>query len=129
MDKEMLKIVIDSIRAEMKTNTEAQGKILHGGLKGIRHYVDSNAEITQAKIQTVIEQNIAQNGSIETNGKDIDILKEQIKPVTNIRKKLKKPITYAILFIVIGIGLGLYEIVYHEVGLYKAFLFIKKLLS
>ena len=125
----MLKIVIDSIRAEMKTNTEAQGKILHGGLKGIRHYVDSNAEITQAKIQTVIEQNIAQNGSIETNGKDIDILKEQIKPVTNIRKKLKKPITYAILFIVIGIGLGLYEIVYHEVGLYKAFLFIKKLLS
>lgn len=47
------KIVLESIQKQITTSSESYEKILHSGLKAIRHYVDANGTVINAKLDPI----------------------------------------------------------------------------
>ncbi len=58
------KIAFESIQSQIKTSSESSEKILHSGLKGIRHYVDASGEVTNIKLDSIIKDNKIRNDRI-----------------------------------------------------------------
>lgn len=79
LEKQDLDLVFDSIQKQLNLLHTSLSKEIHGGLKGVRMYVDSNAEITQTKLDSIIEINKHQNNSLSEHGEQLKEHDEKIK--------------------------------------------------
>ncbi len=80
MDKET-ELLLTGLISQVKENKTDLSREIHGGLKGIRHYVDANSEVLVTKIDTIIEDDKKRNGALLEHAKCIDVAEKRMNVI------------------------------------------------
>ncbi len=101
MDKG-LEIALDQIGKRIDSNAETLRREIHGSSKGIRHYVDANAEILRDKMDESIKHQEIANGRV-------DKLEDQTSVWRTIQRN--PLISFPVGIIVLGVLIALVDII------------------